>query len=84
MTALDNLQEEHRKNLARKGIDAAPEEPSTTFHCRRCHRELPIAEYAKHYKSCPGFTSKCYDTCPATGEPVDHSRKSPPEAPGHA
>lgn len=73
MTALDSLQAEHRKNLARKGIEVPPEESDIpeTFHCRRCHRNLPMAIYARHYKECPGFTSECYDTCPATpSEPV--------------
>jgi len=37
-----------------------------TFHCRRCHRDHPMESYAKHYKNCPGFASKCYETCPPT------------------
>ncbi|HEY0140392.1 MAG TPA: hypothetical protein VGF48_05815 [Thermoanaerobaculia bacterium] len=51
-----------------------------TFHCRRCHRDLPMAEYVPHYKTCPGFAGKCYETCPPTAEPTDQSRKA--KAPG--
>jgi hypothetical protein len=66
-------QKDHREQLAAKGIELPEEEAATTFHCRRCHRELPIAQYKPHYKTCPGFTSKCYESCPPTGgagEPV--------------
>ena len=72
-------QDEHRKNLAAKGIEVPPEESDIpeSFHCRRCHRNLPQAIYGRHYKECPGFTSKCREDCPPTGEPTDQSRSQP-------
>jgi hypothetical protein len=76
-------QDEHRKNLAAKGIEVPPESDiPESFHCRRCHRNLPMGIYGRHYKECPGFTSKCYETCPPTPpEPVE--RTVPPyEPPG--
>ncbi|HSY52438.1 MAG TPA: hypothetical protein VLC46_26795 [Thermoanaerobaculia bacterium] len=57
---LSNWQKEHQQKLAAEGLEFpdGPEDPPFT-HCKRCHRDIQEAEYAKHYRDCPGFASKC-------------------------
>jgi hypothetical protein len=55
-------------------MTSSPDILPKTFHCRRCHREVPMDKYIPHYKSCPGFSSKCYEKCPPTPpEPVERT-----------
>jgi hypothetical protein len=62
-------QKEHREQLAAKGIELPEEEAATTFHRRRCHRELPIAQYSRTTKRLRTSRADAEKTVPRRANP---------------
>lgn len=77
-STVSKWQEEHRQRLAAKGIEVPEEEPDVPpfFHCRRCHRNLPIGSTADTTRNAP-------DSPASATTPARRLLPNPSEEPSH-